>query len=63
MAATGDPYLRLYQEFTIDGRSNFGGFSNPLIEKLIRQVGQTEDRQVRQQLACEASQAILDELP
>ena len=63
MAATGDPYLRLYQEFSADGRSNFGGYSSPVIENLIREVGQTKDRQERQKLACQASQAILDELP
>lgn len=62
MTVTGDPYRSLLQFFTTGGSANFGGYSSPQVDGLTRQVGQAADRQTREQLACEASQAIIDEV-
>jgi len=62
MTVTGDPYRSLLQFFTTGGSANFGGYSSPQVDELTRQVGQATDRQAREQLACDASQAIIDEV-
>jgi peptide/nickel transport system substrate-binding protein len=63
MVTTGDPYWALSEFFATGGSANFGGYSSPRIDELTRQVGRATDRQAREQLACAASQAIVDELP
>jgi peptide/nickel transport system substrate-binding protein len=63
MVTTGDPYWALSEFFTTGGAANFGCYSSPHIEELTRQVGRATERQTREQLACAASQAIIDELP
>jgi ABC-type transport system substrate-binding protein len=63
MVTTGDPYWALAQFFMAGGEANFGGYSSPKIDGLIRQVGQATQRQAREQAACAASQTIADELP
>lgn len=63
MATTGDPYWALSQFFLTGGPANRGGFSSQRIDELTRQVGQAADQQTREQLACGASRAIVDELP
>ena len=62
MTVTGDPYRSLLQFFTTGGSANFGGYSSPQVDELTRQVGQATDRQAREQLACTASQTIIDEV-
>jgi peptide/nickel transport system substrate-binding protein len=62
MVATGDPYWTLSQFFTTGGSANRGGFSSPRVDELTRQVSQATDRRTREQLACGASQAIVDEV-
>lgn len=59
---TGDPYYTLYEWFTAGGSANFGGYSDPRVEELAREVGQASDRQARERLACDASQVIVDEV-
>jgi peptide/nickel transport system substrate-binding protein len=63
MVTTGDPYWGLSEFFATGGAANFGGYSSPRIDELTRQVGRATERQTREQLACAASQAIVDELP
>lgn len=63
MATTGDPYWALSQFFLTGGPANRGGFSSQRIDELTRQVGQAADQRTREQLACDASRAIVDELP
>jgi peptide/nickel transport system substrate-binding protein len=62
MTTTGDPYWALSQFFATGGDANWGGYSSPRVDELTRQVGQATDRQVREQLACDASQTIVDEV-
>jgi peptide/nickel transport system substrate-binding protein len=62
MATTGDPYWALSQFFLSGGPANRGGFSSPRVDELTRQVGRASDRQARDQVACAASQAILEEV-
>jgi peptide/nickel transport system substrate-binding protein len=62
MTTTGDPYWALSQFFTTGGDANWGGYSSPQVDKLTQEVGQATDRQVREQLACDASQTIVDEV-
>jgi len=62
MATTGDPYWGLSQFFVTGGPANRGGFSSAKVDALAQQVSQTSLRQTRQQLACEASQAVVDEV-
>jgi peptide/nickel transport system substrate-binding protein len=59
---TGDPYYTLYEWFTAGGSANFGGYSDPRVAALARQVGQASGRQTRERLACDASQFIVDEV-
>jgi peptide/nickel transport system substrate-binding protein len=63
MVTTGDPYWALSEFFTTGGAANFGGYSGPRIDELTRQVGRATERQTREELACAASQAIVEELP
>ena len=63
MATTGDPYWALSQFFVTGGEANRGGYSSPRVDELARQINQATDRQVREQLACDASQTIVDEVP
>jgi peptide/nickel transport system substrate-binding protein len=63
MVTTGDPYWALSRFYVTVGSANHGGFSSSRIDELARQVGQATDPQAREQLACTASQAIIDELP
>ena len=62
MTVTGDPYRALLQFFSTGGSANFGGYSSPRVDELTRQVGQAAARPEREQLACAASQAIIDEV-
>jgi peptide/nickel transport system substrate-binding protein len=62
MATTGDPYWALSQFFATGGDANRGGYSNPGVDELTRQAGQATDRQVREGLACDASQTIVDDV-
>jgi peptide/nickel transport system substrate-binding protein len=62
MATTGDPYWALSQFFATGGDANRGGYSSPRVDELTRQVGQAADRQVREQLACDASETIVDDV-
>lgn len=62
MVTTGDPYWALSRFFATGGSANNGGYSSPRVDELTRQVGQATDRQMREQLACTASQVIVDEL-
>jgi len=63
MTTTGDPYWALSQFFATGGEANRGGYSSPRVDELTRQINQATDRQVREQLACDASQTIVDEVP
>ena len=63
MGVTGDAYLNLSQYFITGGSANFGGYSSSRVDELTSQLGIASDRQTREQLACAASQAIIDELP
>jgi peptide/nickel transport system substrate-binding protein len=63
MTTTGDPYWALSQFFATGGEANRGGCSSPRVDELTRQINQATDRQVREQLACDASQTIVDEVP
>jgi peptide/nickel transport system substrate-binding protein len=63
MVTTGDPHWALSQFFTTGGSAKRGGFSSPRVDELTRQVGEATDRQTREQLACTAAQAVVDELP
>jgi peptide/nickel transport system substrate-binding protein len=62
MTTTGDPYWALSQFFVTGGDANWGGYSSPHVDKLTQEVGQATDRQVREQLACGASQTIVEEV-
>jgi peptide/nickel transport system substrate-binding protein len=62
MVTTGDPYWALSQFFTTGGPANRGGFSSPRIDELARQVSRATDQQSREELACTASQAIVEEV-
>jgi peptide/nickel transport system substrate-binding protein len=62
MVTTGDPYWALSQFFITGGPANRGGFSSPRIDELARQLSQAMDRRSREELACTASQAIVDEV-
>jgi peptide/nickel transport system substrate-binding protein len=62
MAFTGDPYFGLSQLFLTGAPGNWGGYSSPQVDELGRQVAAATERQVREQLACSASQSIVDEV-
>jgi peptide/nickel transport system substrate-binding protein len=62
MVTTGDPYWALSQFFVTGSSANSGGYSNPRVDEIARQVNQAAERQTREQLACNASQGIVDEL-
>jgi peptide/nickel transport system substrate-binding protein len=62
MAFTGDPYFGLSELFLTGAPGNWGGYSSPRVDELSRQVSAAADRLVREQLACAASQAIIDEV-
>lgn len=62
MATTGDPHWALSRFFVTGGSANWGGFSSARVDELAQQVGRAPDRQTREQLACTASQAIVDEV-
>jgi peptide/nickel transport system substrate-binding protein len=62
MATTGDPYWALSQFFATGGDANRGGYSSPHADELTRQVGQATERQVREQLACDASETVVDDV-
>jgi peptide/nickel transport system substrate-binding protein len=62
MATTGDPYRSLSRFFITGSERNFGGYSSPQVDELTRQVGESTDRQEREQLACAASQVITDDV-
>jgi peptide/nickel transport system substrate-binding protein len=62
MTTTGDPYWALSQFFATGGDANWGGYSSPHVDELTQEVGQATDRQVREQLACDASQTIVNEV-
>jgi peptide/nickel transport system substrate-binding protein len=62
MTTTGDPYWALSQFFATGGDANWGGYSSPRVDELTQEVGQAADRQIREQLACDASETIVDEV-
>ena len=62
MATTGDPYWALARFFATGGDGNRGGYSSPQVDELSRQVEQARDPQLREQLACAASQVVVDEV-
>lgn len=63
MAVTGDPYRPLSVFFTTNGPANRGVYSNPQIDEMVRRINQAKEREERERLACEASQAIVNDLP
>jgi peptide/nickel transport system substrate-binding protein len=62
MVATGEPYGIMVQFFVTGGPANYGGFSNPQVDGLVQQMGRAPERLEREQLACAASQILVDEL-
>ena len=60
--STGDPFWALDRMYTTGGSGNRGHFSSPRVDDLASQVGHAIDPTERQQLACEATQAIIDEV-
>ena len=62
MAVTGDPYRSLSVFFTTGGSANRGAYSNSQIDEMVLRINRATDRQERQRLGCEASQAIVDDL-
>jgi len=62
MITTGDPHWALSRFFVTGGEANHGGYSNSGVDETSRRVGQATDRQTREQLACTASQAIVDDV-
>ncbi len=62
MGISGDPYLNLSQYFNTGGSANFGGYSNPLVDGVTAQLRVAKLRQTREDLACSASQSIVDDV-
>jgi len=62
MSTTGDYYWALSRFFATGGEANHGGYNSPRVDELTRQVGQATTRQLREQFACDTSQAVVDEL-
>ena len=60
--STGDPFWALDRMYTTGGSGNRGHFSSSKVDDLTGQVGRTIDRAERASLACEATQAIIDEV-
>jgi peptide/nickel transport system substrate-binding protein len=61
MGMTGEPYQPLSLFYATAGRENRGGYSNPRVDALVRQMGATGDRAARQALGCRASELIADD--
>lgn len=58
-----DPDRATYLQFTTDGASNYGKYSNPEVDQLLEQ-GRTElDLEARQATYTQAAQIVTDELP
>lgn len=60
--STGDPFWALDRMYTTGGPGNRGHFSSPRVDDLAAQVGHAIEPAERQRLACEATQAIIDEV-
>ena len=60
--STGDPFWALDRMYTTGGSGNRGHFSSSRVDDLAAQVGHAIDPAERQRLACEATQAIIDEV-
>jgi peptide/nickel transport system substrate-binding protein len=62
MGLSGDPYLNLSQYFSSGGSANFGGYSSPQVDDLTIRLSAAAAPQQRTQLACAASQTIIDDV-
>ena len=63
MVHTGDPYGTLFSFATPGAYLNKSGYQNPQLDGLLTQMFPLADRQERRRLACEASQALIDDPP
>jgi peptide/nickel transport system substrate-binding protein len=62
MVATGDPYGTLFKFFAAGGSANFGEYKSSEIDSLMARLAPQADPKQRQQLACDASQTIVDDI-
>ena len=60
--STGDPFWALDRMYSTGGSGNRGHFSSSRVDDLAGQVGHAIDPAERQRLACEATQAIINEV-
>jgi peptide/nickel transport system substrate-binding protein len=58
-----DPDAGMYEQFTSNGGTNWNGYSNPTVDRLLLQARQASSQKTRKQLYAQAWKMILHDIP